>query len=116
MPSALVTVVVPTLAADTLIKAVIQGRIFEERLLPPQRAFPVLVDVLIFIDRRLVAQQNENIGVAAIRDGGAAVCAKLLAERGEPALCLLKRVIWAVELVGAEGPMDGPALRHNRRR
>ena len=51
-------------------KAVIQGRILEERLLPPQCAFPVLVDVLIFIDCRLVAQQHKNICVAAIRDGG----------------------------------------------
>ena len=68
-----------------------------------QRRLPGAVDVVVLVDRRIVAQQNELVGVAAIAEGRDGAAAQLLARGGEPALGALPRVVGAVELVGAEG-------------
>ena len=68
-----------------------------------QIRLPRVVDVVVLVERRITANENELISVTAPAKGCRGVRAKLLADGGEKALSALPRRKVAVKLIGAEG-------------
>src|SRR6185312_1100365 len=68
-----------------------------------QGRIPALVNVVIFIECRIVTEKNEFIAMAAIGKIGFSLLAQVLLETGKPSFGALPGVKVSVKLVGAEG-------------
>ena len=90
----------------------------EERFAAAHIGLLAFVGMVVGVDRRIVAQQHEEIAVAAVAEIGGGVVTERLLESGEPGLGVFPGVVGAVELVGAEGMVHvgegGVALAERR--
>ena len=82
--------------------AIEECRISSQRLGAAKRGLPALVDVIVGVERRIVAQQDEVIAVPAIAKVKLRLLAQLLLQAGEPDFGSLPGVEVAIKLVGAK--------------
>ena len=66
--------------------AVGEGGVGAEGLGSAEGSFVAGGDVVVFVDGRLVDEENEEVGVAAVAEAGGGLGAELLLDAGEPAL------------------------------
>src|SRR5690242_7739096 len=87
------------------LSAVIHPIIFANFVASANRSLPALRDVIVLVHLRTIAQQDELIGVPAIREDKLRRRCDLLGGCEEPALRALPGVEVTVELVSAERPV-----------
>jgi hypothetical protein len=51
-------------------EAVVEGGVAEDGVVTAEGAFPGFVDVLVLVEGGVVAEEDEDVGVAAVGDGG----------------------------------------------
>src|SRR5690348_2051912 len=67
-----------------------------------QGSLPTLVDVVVLVNGRIIAEKDELVGVPTISECGSRTLAEVLLRRGEPSFRSFPGGKVAVELVGAE--------------
>jgi hypothetical protein len=78
-----------------------------EIFVPPQRRLKAFCSMPVGEHLRPVAIKNEKIGVPPVCERGIRAAPEGLTRRGEPGTSTLPRVIVAIKLLGAEGPIIG---------
>jgi len=68
---------------------------------------PTPADVVVLVDRRIVTDENELVGVPSIAERGGGVLSQVLHAGDKPAFGAFPGIERAVELVGAERPIAG---------
>ena len=87
-------------------EAVGEGGVAAERVGAAERAFVAGGDVVVLVDRRVVHEEDEEIGVLEVAEAGGGAGAELLLHAAQPSLGALPRGV-AVEVVGAVGAVAG---------
>jgi hypothetical protein len=95
------------ICAPNLVRAFLQTpeqrRFLRDLPTIPYNSLKAVVDVLVLVTERLIALEQENIGVAAVRDGRLGMGVELLRCAREPSLGPLPRAVIAIEARCAEG-------------
>jgi hypothetical protein len=96
-------VVAKIVAFDAFVNAlgaIEEARILRDRVLPPNAGLPALI-MIIFVHRRIVAEQDEFVAMAAKAKIEFHLLAQVLLQSREPGFRSLPGVEWAIELVRA---------------
>src|SRR5258708_4309556 len=82
--------------------AIKQRRVLRHLIMPAQVRLPAFVDVIIFVDGRIVAEKNEFVGVPPESEIKFGFASQVLFQPGKPGFCPLPGIKRPVELVSPE--------------
>jgi hypothetical protein len=69
---------------------------------PPQVRLPTLINVIVFVNRRIVAQQNESVGVSPEAKVKFRALSQILFQARKPRLRSLPGIKRPIKLISAE--------------